>query len=190
MARTLDRLRFHIFKWFSPFMVSGYTNPDGARLKHCRIGNTTTLQCKDSLRLSDNVFIGHYNFIDASGGVQIGEGCQITNYCSIISHSSHDAIRLYGKTYTQTSNPVAYHKAPVVIGAYTFVGPHTLIMPGTRIGKGCLISAYSKVKGDVPDFAIMAGNPAEQVGDTRDRDRDWLEQYPDLKEHYSEWSNQ
>ncbi len=190
MARTLDRLRFHIFKWFSPFMVSGYTNPDGRRLKHCRVGNTTTLQRADSLELSDNVFIGHYNFVDATGGIKIAEGCQITNYCSIITHSSHVAIRLYGKHYTAEPDPVAYHKAPVVIGPYTFIGPHTLIMPGTVIGKGCLISAYAQVRGEVPDFAIMAGNPAKQVGDTREKDQVWLDQHPELQRFYDEWTAQ
>lgn len=189
MARTLDRLRFHVFKWFRPFMVSGYTNPGGERLKHCRIGNTTTLQCAESLELSDNVFIGQYNFIDASGGVRIAEGCQITNFCSIISHSSHDAIRLYGRHYTKVADPVAYHRAPVDIGAFTFVGPHTLIMPGATIGMGCLISAYSRVKGTVPDFAIMAGNPATQVGDTREGDQALLEKYPELQKHYNEWTD-
>lgn len=190
MARTLDRLRFHVFKWFRPFMVSGYTNPNGQRLQHCRIGNTTTLQGVKSLELSDNVFIGQYNFIDASGGLRIAEGCQITNYCSIITHSSHDAIRLYGKQYTHESAPVAYHRESVEIGAYTFVGPHTLIMPGTVIGRGCIISAYARVKGHIPDYAIMVGNPAKQVGDTRERDQAFLEQYPELQKYYSEWTNQ
>jgi acetyltransferase-like isoleucine patch superfamily enzyme len=62
-------------------------------------------------------------------------------------------------------------------------------MPGTKIGKGCLVAAYSFVKGDFPDFSIIGGNPASIVGTTKDLDKDYLEQYPELQEFYSEWAN-
>ena len=40
------------------------------------------------------MFIGHFNFIEASAGVRIGRGSQITNYVSIVSHSTHRAVRV------------------------------------------------------------------------------------------------
>jgi acetyltransferase-like isoleucine patch superfamily enzyme len=44
-------------------------------------------------------------------------------------------------------------------------------MPGSRIGRGVLVRAYSYVDGEVPDFAVVAGQPAVVVGDTREGDR-------------------
>ena len=62
-------------------------------------------------------------------------------------------------------------------------------MPNTNIVKGSIISAYSMVKGTFPDFAIIAGNPAKQIGDTRDMDKEYLENNNELQQYYNEWAN-
>jgi acetyltransferase-like isoleucine patch superfamily enzyme len=61
-------------------------------------------------------------------------------------------------------------------------------MPKTNIGKGSLVGAYSYVKGDYPDFAIITGNPGRVVGDTRKMDERLLIQYPELKTSYDAWA--
>ncbi len=183
-----NRIRFHILKFFKPVMVGRYKRHDGEKLLRTRVSNSTAIQGERNLDIEDNVFIGHFNFIDASNGLKIEEGCQITNYVSILTHSSHISIRLYGHAYNQTEKMIAYGSAPVSIGKFTFVGPHSVIMPGTTIGKGSLISAFSYVKGDFPDFSIIQGNPATRIGDTRDLDRTWLEANEELRVYYEEWS--
>jgi acetyltransferase-like isoleucine patch superfamily enzyme len=62
-------------------------------------------------------------------------------------------------------------------------------MPNTKIGKGSIVAAYSYVQGEFPDFAIIAGNPAVVIGDTRERDQAVIAQHPELKQYYDEWSN-
>ena len=141
----------------------------------------------EHLNIQDNVFIGHFNFIEASNGITIEEGCQITNYISIITHSSHISIRLYGKQYAGLDMK-GYVKGSVCIGKYTFIGPHSVIMPGTKIGKGSIVSAYSMVKGDFPEFSIIAGNPAKVVGNTRNIDGPFLQANPELRTFYEEWA--
>jgi len=184
-----QRIRFHVFKWFRPVMVGNYRRRDGVRLPHTRISNTTFFYNEENFDVADHVFVGHHNFIDASVGVTIEEGCQITNFVSILNHSSHIAIRLYGKAYNQSGPMAGYNSGKVHIGAYSFVGPHAIIMPGTRIGKGSIISAYSYVKGEFPDFAIISGNPAKVVGDTRTTDQPFLDANPELKPLYNEWAS-
>ncbi|MFM2208249.1 MAG: hypothetical protein RL213_2224 [Bacteroidota bacterium] len=169
-------------------MVGRYKRPDGVLLPSTRISNTTYVECPARLAIGDNVFIGHFNFIDASQGLIIGEGCQITNYVSILTHSSHISIRLYGPDYTGHKDHHGYVRGKVEIGAYTFVGPHSVIMPGSSIGKGSIVSAFSYVKGEFPDFSIISGNPAVRTGDTRDLDRPYLEKHPELMVLYQSWS--
>ena len=70
--------------------------------------------------------------------------------------------------YRESDDLIGYIQGKVNIGKYTFIGPHSTIMPNTTIGKGCIVSAYSYVKGNYPDFSIISGNPAKIVGDTRD----------------------
>lgn len=186
--RITRSIAHRILKLFQPSMYRLNKDGKGKCLSNTRVSNTTHLGSFESLILGDNVFIGHYNMIDASNGINIGEGCQLTNYISVLTHSSHIAIRLYGKEYTQQKELKAYFSDSVEIGKYTFVGPHSVIMPGARIGKGSLISAYSYVKGEFEDFAVIAGNPAKKVGDTRDIDQKYLEQYPELKPFYQAWA--
>ena len=169
-------------------MVKIRRDKTGKSLKNTRISNSTFIGNFEKLSCGDHVFIGHFNFIDASNDLTIGEGCQITNYVSVLTHSSHMSIRLYGREY-KGSDMVGYVKGSVSIGDYTFIGPHSVVMPGTRIGKGCIVSAYSLVKGEFPDFSILSGNPAMVIGDTRDLDAVYLEQHPKLKTYYTKWAN-
>lgn len=169
-------------------MVSGYKRYDGVFLDRTRISDSTFIGGNEKFTIGNHVFIGHYNFIDASNGLIINDGCQITNFVSILTHSSHHAIRLYGYEYVNTPDPLAYNKAPVKIGAFTFVGPHTTIMPGTEIGKGSLVSAYSYVDGKFPDFSVISGNPAKVTGSTKDIDKKYFDEYPELKNFYHAWA--
>jgi acetyltransferase-like isoleucine patch superfamily enzyme len=156
---------------------------------HSRIAPSTCIEGEAGLLLSDHVFIGQFNFIDASAGLTIEEGVQITNFCSILTHSTHDALRINGRRFaTQGGEPPGYRKAPVRLGAYSFVGPHSLIEPGSTLGKGAILCAYSQLRGAAPDFAIMAGQPARQVGDTRQRDAALLARHAELREAYEAWA--
>jgi acetyltransferase-like isoleucine patch superfamily enzyme len=170
-----------------PQMIYHYKHR-GTVLRRTRVSNSTVISFKENLTLADNVFIGHFNFIEASNGIVIEEGVQITNYISILTHSSHISIRLYGDDSDAETDLVGYRKGKVHIGQFTFVGPHSTIQAGTAIGKGCIISAYSMVKGTIPDFSIVAGNPAVVVGDTRELDEPFLREHPRLRTYYQKWA--
>jgi acetyltransferase-like isoleucine patch superfamily enzyme len=156
---------------------------------HTRIAPSTCIEGEAGLQLADHVFIGQFNFIDAGAGLVIEEGVQITNFCSIVTHSTHNALRVNGRRFAeQGGQPPGYLKAPIRLGAYSFVGPHSLIEPGAVLGKGAVLCAYSQLRGSAPDFAIMAGQPARQVGDTRERDAALLARHPELREAYEAWA--
>lgn len=175
---------------FSPKMVSGYKRKtDDVFLPKTRVSNSTFIDYRNKLNIADNVFIGHHNFIEASNGITIEEGCQITNFVTITTHSSHNSIRLYGENYGG-ADMKGYIKGGVSVGKYTFVGPHSTIMPSTIIGKGSIVSAYSYVQGEFPDFSIIAGNPAKVVGDTRKIDSRALRNNPELQASYDDWANE
>jgi acetyltransferase-like isoleucine patch superfamily enzyme len=166
---------------------------NGALLKNTRISGASVIEHEDKLVLGDNVFIGHFNFIEASGGITIGEGVQITSHCAIVTHSSHRAQRLLGPAYvtwplTPATQRPGWIAGPVAIGAYSFVGPHSLIEANTRIGKGSLVCAGSFVRGEYPDFAILEGRPARVVGDSRRADERALDRYPELRVLYDAWA--
>lgn len=189
MRALLNRWRRRLWQLLFYRMVFGERNHLGQSLPHTRIAASTCIEGVDGLQLADHVFIGQFNFIDATAGLQIGEGVQITNFVSIVTHSSHRSIRLLGRNYVHhTGEKPGYISAPIQIGAYSFIGPHSLIEAGTRVGKGAVVCAYTQLRGDVPDFAIMAGSPARQVGDVRAKDMDLLARHPELRMHYEAWA--
>lgn len=52
----------------------------------------------------------------------------------------------------------------IVIGSDVWVGRNALILPSVKkIGNGAVIGAGTVVTKDVPDFAIVAGNPAKVI---------------------------
>lgn len=47
-----------------------------------------------------------------------------------------------------------------VIGPDCWIGHGALILPGARLGAGVIVGAGAVVAGSVPDYAVVAGNPA------------------------------
>lgn len=169
---------------YRPKMLYKKQNFQGKRITGLRIGSSTFIDHPEQLFLADHVYIGHHNFIEASNKIVIGTGCQITSFVSITSHSSHHAIRLYGSSYGSVAEKIGYETGTIEIGDFTFIGPHVTIMPGTVIGKGCIVAAYSLVKGNFPDYSVIAGNPAQVVKRVEDTDKKYLEQHPELVNLY------
>ena len=185
--RVWQPLKTVLSKLSGPRTVWGYVRADGVYLPDTRISNHSQIVSPERLDIGDHVYVGHFSVLDASGGLSIGEGCQIAGFSGIYTHSSHVAIRLYGREYARTEHKQAYFEAPVRIGAYSFVGTHCVVLPGAVIGRGSLVAAQSVVKGEFADFAFLAGNPAQVVGDTREIDEPWLQRHPELREHHEAW---
>ena len=120
--------------------------------------------------LNKNVHLGHHVsfndnvFIHGSGEVEIG------NYF----HSGVNLTILSSNHNYDTANAIPYdqirvHKK-VTIGDFVWVGNNVIIIPGVTIGEGAIIAAGSVVVKDVPDCAIVGGNPA-QIIKYRDKER-------------------
>lgn len=158
---------------------------------HTRISPGACIENEKGLHLADHVYIGPFNLLDASGGIVLEEGVQITSHCTLVTHSSHRAIRLMGRSYVDHRGPPArpgWIAGAIRIGAYSFIGPHSLIEAGTTLGRGSLVCAGSVVRGHHPDFAVLRGNPAQVVGDTRQGDEALLQAHPEMRPYYEAWA--
>ena len=49
----------------------------------------------------------------------------------------------------------------VEIGNDVWIGARVIILPGVKIGNGCVIGAGAVVTKDVPDYCVVGGNPAK-----------------------------
>lgn len=165
----------NLFSFISrPYMVYGYYSKfDKKYKKNTRISSSVIILNPENLKIGNNVWIWHFSIIDASNNITIGDGCQIGAWVGIFTHSSHIAVRLYGKdSYINTdqNDRLGYLKGAVSIGDNTFIGAKASIMPNVSIGKGCLIAAGALVNKSIPDFSIVVGNPGVIKGSTIDLD--------------------
>ncbi len=104
------------------------------------------------LILEDNVSIGQKCSIDFSGGILIKKEAHIAHDVLI---STHD----HGFDYR--NKPIG--KA-LEIGENAFIGSRSIIMHNCNyIGKNAVVGTGSVVTKDVPDYAVVAGNPAKII---------------------------
>lgn len=196
MSALTQRLKHPLARLLSaltgPRLLYGWRNADGSWCAHTRVSTHTCVEGLDGLVLGDHVFIGHFNRLDGSNGLVIEEGVQVTNYVSVLSHSSHRSVRVMGRRYVHEAQPVGYVRKATRVGAYSFIGPHSVIAPGSQVGKGVIVQGHSFVSGVVPDFAIVGpqalGKPAVVLGDSRDLDRSLLQRHPELHGVYAQWA--
>lgn len=103
----------------------------------------------------------HGTCVHATKYIEIGERCLIGANCQIFDGSGHDVYmdipsqRIYSKGYSK----------PVIIGDDVWIGINSIILPGTKIGRGSVIRAGSIVVGKFPDFSLLSGNPARIIKD-------------------------
>ena len=158
MRALLNRWRRNVLRWLLFRTVFGECS-GGRFLPGTRISPSVCIEGGENLQLGDDVFIGHFCFIEAGAGVQIGAGTHITNYVSIVTHSTHRSVR--------TGRGTADVRAPITIGERCFIGPHSTIEAGAVLGRGCVVASHSRVRGAFADFSMIAGSPARVVGDVR-----------------------
>ncbi len=108
------------------------------------------------VRVGKNTWIGPFSIIDGSGGLTIGNNCTISAGVHIYSHDNLKQTLSEGK--------IPIEREPVSIGNCTYIGPQTIIKKGIKIGNHCVIASNSFINKDVPDFDIVGGNPAINIG--------------------------
>ena len=97
--------------------------------------------------------------IDCSADITIGSGTHIGRACSIYTHTHQTDSR----ETPVLEAPVKI--APVTIGSDVMIYSDVVILPGITIGDGAVVAVRSVVTRDVEPYAIVAGVPADKVGE-------------------------
>lgn len=102
-------------------------------------------------------WIGAFTVIDASGGLTIGAGCDISSGAQIYTHSS-------AKRCVSGRDHDVVERSPVTIGDRVFIGAGAVVNMGVTIGDEAVVAAGAVVTRDVAARTIVAGVPARPVG--------------------------
>lgn len=107
----------------------------------------------NGLSIGNDVDIGEYTHIRASGGVSIGSKVLIAAHTVITSREHPIELPRYGVTVD----------APVTIEDEVWIGAGAIILPGVRIHHGAIVAAGAVVTHDVSAFTMVGGIPARLI---------------------------
>jgi acetyltransferase-like isoleucine patch superfamily enzyme len=134
------------------------------------------------------------NFVLIRGATRIGHDCVIGSYVDIegeVTIGDHVSLQSGGyftrgvviedevfcgpRVVTMNDKRIVHRRpkleyvraAPRILRAAR-VGGGAVLLPGVTIGENALVGAGSVVTRDVPDRAIVAGNPARRIGTAPD----------------------
>ncbi|MGR3270021.1 antibiotic acetyltransferase [Thalassococcus profundi] len=109
-----------------------------------------------------------YLFDFAQEKLVIGKFCQIAHGVRFISAAANHAHRGITTFPFQVFDPdtmLGYQPdtRDTLVGHDVWLGYGAQVMPGARIGSGVIVGAGAVVRGAVPDYAVVTGNPARVV---------------------------
>jgi acetyltransferase-like isoleucine patch superfamily enzyme len=128
------------------------------RSYHVNMFSRVKLMCdkpNSIIRIGNNTRI-HGSCIHAHERIEIGKNCLIAANCQIIDANGH------GTNLSQRIKSQGNTK-PVIIGDNVWIGTGCIILPGTKIGNGAVLSAGSVIKGEIPENSVYGGNPAKFI---------------------------
>lgn len=110
------------------------------------------------LRIGTRTYLGEFNNIRCAGApILIGRDCLISQMVTIVgsNHGTAPQAPIAGQRWTGSG---------VTIGDDVWIGAGSVVLPGARLGDGCVVAANSVVRGDVAAGDVVAGSPARVIG--------------------------
>lgn len=123
-----------------------------------RVAPGAVIRVKDREKIGRNVFIGLYAYVN--GDVTIGKNTLIGPHCSLAAGNHKFDV----KTGWFSARTEADGDDSIRIGEGSWLASGVTVTGGVKLGRCNLVCANSVVTKSTPDFAIIAGSPARQIG--------------------------
>ncbi len=122
-----------------------------------RIFERVIIEYPKGLNLGHNAGINAYCWINARGGVSIGDDTILGPYC-VIHSANHRMDQLDVPLQFQGHEPQEVH-----IGKNVWLGARVTVLPGVSIGDNAVVGAGAVVTKDICPYAVAVGNPAHVI---------------------------
>jgi acetyltransferase-like isoleucine patch superfamily enzyme len=124
----------------------------------CYVGEGTRIWSASRIHIGDRVLIAHNVNIFDSLTHPVGAGARHRQFQMIVTSGHPKEIDLGERAIT--------------IGPDAWIGAHAIILRGVVIGTGGIVGAGAVVTRNVPDYTIVAGNPAHPIRELTPSERD------------------
>lgn len=111
----------------------------------------------EGLTIGDRSNIGPYCYLGAYGGITLGSDVMMGPRVSLFAEN-HNFDRLDVSIREQGCTP-----EEIVIEDDCWLASGSIILAGVRVGRGSIVAAGAVVTTDVPEYSIVAGNPARVI---------------------------
>ena len=143
--------------WYSHILGVAFGKHAGVHLG-CYVWYYTPRQVRrDGTRIGAYSRVNRRCTLDLRGGLEIGENVSISPEVVVLT-AAHDA--------DTPGFPLVHGR--VVIEDYVWIGTRALVLPGVRLGRGCVVAAGAVVTRDVEPLAVVAGIPARTIRERRE----------------------
>lgn len=118
---------------------------------------TSTVFNREKLRVGEGSAWSQGCLFNCDGGLSIGKNVLI---------GPHVCIHTTNHVYQDKAVPIKFQgntPEPVIIEDDVWVGANCVILPGVKLGKGCVVGAGSIVTKSIPSFGVAVGNPAHVI---------------------------
>jgi acetyltransferase-like isoleucine patch superfamily enzyme len=131
----------------------------------------------DRLELGDRSYIAGYGYV--TGDVRTGPDCTINPYAVVrgkvrfgdgVRVGAHASIVGFNHGTADLEQPIfrqPHTSTGIVIGDDVWVGSGAIVLDGVTVGAHAVLAAGAVVTRDVPEWAIVGGNPAKLIRDRR-----------------------
>lgn len=127
------------------------------------------------IEIGEYCYIGEFSRIWSAAHIKIGNGVLIAHNVNIHDNNAHpiDANERFNHTkhIIEKGHPtqISLDEKPVTIEDEAWVGFNATVLKGVHIGRGAIVGACAVVTKDVPEYAIVVGNPAKIIGYANER---------------------
>ena len=152
MIKFLGYIYFYLAKVFckiESFLLFSLLKSKGNNIKCYGRFN---IKAPNKLEIGSNFTINDSVYINAKGGIKIGNNVSISAGSIIVSTMLDYEIIPFNKRHIDKS---------IVIGNNVQIGAGAIILPGVVIGNNVIIGAGSIVTKDISNNCIVVGNPAK-----------------------------
>lgn len=123
--------------------------------KSCGDGFVANEGCRfnfaNNIEIGENVSWNAGCYLDAKGGIKLGDFSMLTEYVKIFTHSHSE-----GDHMVREYNGVE-------IGDYAKVYTAATILPGVKLGTGAIVATGAIVTKSVEEFTLVGGIPAKPM---------------------------